>query len=138
MADQSIKVLLVDDDEDDYVVTRDLLLEAGRGVFQLDWVMTYEEAVAVIDEQEHAVYLLDYRLGERNGLEILRHAGGQNPQSPMILLTGQGDEVVDIAAMKEGAADYLVKSQLTAELLARSIRYAIERSRTSQSLRESE
>jgi len=136
MIEPPIKVLLVDDDEDDYVMTRDLLAEAGG--FQLDWVASYESAVAAVEQREHSVYLLDYRLGERNGLDILRHAGSQNPQSPMILLTGQGDELVDIAAMKQGAADYLIKGQLTADLLARSIRYAMERARASQSLRQSE
>jgi diguanylate cyclase (GGDEF)-like protein/PAS domain S-box-containing protein len=133
-----IKVLLVDDDEDDYVMTRELLSEAGSGAFQLDWVNAYEEALAAIARREHAVYLLDYRLGEWNGLDILRSAAGKSLQSPMILLTGQGDELVDIEAMKEGAADYLVKSQLTSDLLSRSIRYAMERAKASRSLRESE
>ncbi len=138
MTDRPIKVLLVDDDEDDYVMTRELLSEVGRGAFQLDWVFEYETAIEAIERHEHCVYLLDYRLGERSGLDILRTVGGKNLQSPMILLTGQGDELVDIEAMKEGAADYLVKGQLTSDLLARSIRYAMERSKASQSLRESE
>jgi diguanylate cyclase (GGDEF)-like protein/PAS domain S-box-containing protein len=138
MTEHPIRVLLVDDDEDDYVMTRELLSEAGSRAFQLDWVVSYEEAIEAIDRREHAVYLLDYRLGERNGLDILRRARGKSPQSPMILLTGQGDELVDIEAMKEGAADYLVKGQLTSDLLSRSIRYAMERSKASQSLRESE
>jgi diguanylate cyclase (GGDEF)-like protein/PAS domain S-box-containing protein len=138
MTEQTIKVLLVDDDEDDYIMTRELLSEAATGVFKLDWVSDFDEAIKVIERREYAVYLLDYRLGERSGLEILRNAGGKNPQSPMILLTGQGDDLVDIEAMKEGAADYLIKSQLTSDLLARSIRYAMERSKASQSLRESE
>jgi diguanylate cyclase (GGDEF)-like protein/PAS domain S-box-containing protein len=138
MSDSPIRVLLVDDDEDDFVMTRELLREAGPGAFQLDWICNYEEAIVAIERRDHAVYLLDYRLGEHSGLDILRSAGGRNPQSPMILLTGQGDELVDIEAMKEGAADYLVKSQLTSDLLARSIRYAMERSKASQSLRESE
>ena len=138
MTERPIRVLLVDDDEDDYVMTRELLSEAGTGAFQLDWVFDFEKAIEAIERREHAVYLLDYRLGERSGLDILRRAGGKSPQSPMILLTGQGDELVDIEAMKEGAADYLIKGQLTSDLLARSIRYAMERSKTSQSLRESE
>ena len=138
MTDRPIKVLLVDDDEDDYVMTRELLSEVGTGTFQLDWVFQYEKAIEAIDRREHDVYLLDYRLGEQNGLDILRSTTGKNLQSPMILLTGQGDEMVDIEAMKEGAADYLIKSQLTADLLARSIRYAMERAKASQSLRESE
>ena len=138
MTDLPIRVLLVDDDEDDYVMTRELLSEVGSGVFQLDWVFEYEEAIQAIERREHAVYLLDYRLGERSGLDILRSVGVKNLQSPMIFLTGQGDEMVDIEAMKEGAADYLIKSQLSADLLARSIRYAVERAKASQSLRDSE
>jgi diguanylate cyclase (GGDEF)-like protein/PAS domain S-box-containing protein len=138
MDEHPIRVLLVDDDEDDYVMTRDLLAEVGRGVFLLDWVVSYEEALAAIARSAHDVYLLDYRLGERNGLDILRRARGRTPRTPMILLTGQGDEAVDIEAMKAGAADYLVKGQLGPDLLARSIRYAMERSKASHSLRESE
>ncbi|HEV8370998.1 MAG TPA: EAL domain-containing protein [Pyrinomonadaceae bacterium] len=138
MRELPIRVLLVDDDEDDYVMTRELLSESGSSVFQLDWVFSYDEAIAAIDRREHDVYLLDYRLGEQSGLDILRHGGSKSPQSPMILLTGQGDELVDIEAMKEGAADYLIKSQLTSDLLARSIRYSMERSKASHSLRQSE
>ena len=138
MSERPIRVLLVDDDEDDYVMTRAMLSEAGGNVFRLDWVVSYEAAIEAIARREHDVYLLDYRLGECNGLDILRRANGKSPRAPMILLTGQGDEAVDIEAMKAGAADYLVKGQLSADLLARSIRYAIERSQASQSLRESQ
>src|ERR1051325_2283874 len=138
MTEHATKVLLVDDDEDDYVMTRELLSEAATGVFQLDWASDYDEAVAMIKRREHDVYLLDYRLGERSGLEILRAVGSKNPHSPMILLTGQGDDGIDLEAMREGAADYLIKGQLTSDLLARSIRYAMERAKASQSLRESE
>ena len=138
MSENPTRVLLVDDDEDDYVMTRELLSEAATGVFQLDWASDYDEAVAMIERREHDVYLLDYRLGERSGLEILRAAGNKSPQSPMILLTGQGDHFIDIEAMREGAADYLVKGQLTPDMLARSIRYSMERAKASQSLRESE
>lgn len=138
MTDRPIKVLLVDDDEDDYVMTKEILSEVGTGAFQLDWVFDYQQAIEAIERREHSVYLLDYRLGEHSGLDILRSVAGKNIQSPMILLTGQGDELVDIEAMKEGAADYLIKSQLTSDLLSRSIRYAMERAKASQSLRESE
>lgn len=138
MTDRPIKVLLVDDDDDDYVMTRELLSEVGTGAFELDWVFEYDKAIEAIEQRQHDVYLLDYRLGEQSGLDILRSVGGKHLQAPMILLTGQGDDLVDIEAMKEGAADYLLKSQLTSDMLARSIRYAMERSKTSQSLRESE
>ena len=133
-----IRALLVDDDEDDYVMTRDLLAELGRGAFQLDWVSSYEEASAAVGRGEHDVYLLDYRLGERSGLDLLREAGEEGRGAPMILLTGQGGDEVDAEAMRAGAADYLIKGSLEAPLLGRSIRYAVERARASRALRESE
>jgi len=78
----------------------------------------------------HDVYLLDYRLGEHTGMDLLRKAVKNGCRSPIILLTGQGDHELDIRAIKTGASDYLVKSEINADLLERSIRYAIERKRT--------
>jgi len=138
VSEHLIKVLLVDDDEDDYVMTRGLLADAwGRG-FRLDWVSSYDEAVAAVGRAEHDVYLLDYRLGAHSGLDILRATAGDVRRAPMILLTGQGDDEVDAEAMRAGAADYLVKGRIEAALLARSIRYAIERANSLRALRESE
>jgi PAS domain S-box-containing protein len=138
MAVTKIRVLLVDDDEDDYIITRDLLCEIGEMDFHLDWVGTYGTALDVMGRGEHDVYLVDFGLGERNGLELLREALASGCTAPIILLTGQGDHEVDIEAMKAGAADYLVKGQIAAPLLERSIRYAIERGQTLRALRNSE
>ncbi len=135
---EPVRVLLVDDDEDDYVLTRDLLAEIGKEKFDLEWVSTYETALEAIEQDGHYVYLLDYRLGEHNGLELLHEALRNGCRAPMILLTGQGDRQVDVEAMKAGAADYLVKGQIDAPVLERSIRYALERARALESLRESE
>ena len=63
-----IRVLLIEDDEDDYVLTRDLLSEIKGAPFHLDWVKDYDAALAVMTANRHDVYLLDYRLGARNGL----------------------------------------------------------------------
>ena len=138
MDKQQWSILLVDDDEDDYVMTRDLLAEIEGGRFRLDWVATYTAALEMIGRQQHDVYLLDYRLGAHNGLGLLREAVAHGCQAPMILLTGQGDRAVDLEAMKAGAADYLVKGQIDAPLLERAIRYAIERKRTEEALQESQ
>jgi PAS domain S-box-containing protein len=130
-----IRVLLVEDDEDDYVVTRDLLAEIPGCPFQLERIKDYETALEAIARNQHDVYLLDYRLGERTGLELLQEAVRRGCQAPIILFTGQGEREIDIEAMKAGAADYLTKGQIDAALLERSIRYAIERRRDREALR---
>ena len=138
MEDRGLRILLVDDDEDDYVMTRDLLSEIEGKRFDLDWVATYDDALEAMGRNEHDVYLVDYRLGERDGLELLREALGNGCRAPMILLTGQGDHDVDVEAMKIGAADYLTKDQTGTPLLERSIRYAIRRTEMLEALRESQ
>jgi PAS domain S-box-containing protein len=129
-----LRVLLVEDDEDDYVIIRDLLAEIEE--FDLDWVTDYDAALKVIGREEHDVCLLDYRLGGRSGLQLLREASGRGYATPMILLTGQGDREVDLQAMQAGAADYLIKGRIDAPLLERAIRYAF--ARTLKALGESE
>ena len=126
MEGQLLHILLVDDDEDDYVITRDLLAEVKDSRFNLDWMDTYDAARAIIAQNRHDVYLVDYRLGEHTGLELLDEAVQNGCRAPIILLTGQGDRTLDVEAMKMGAADYLVKGQIDAQLLERSIRYALE------------
>lgn len=133
-----IKVLLVEDDEDDYVFIDVLLSRIEGKRFALEWVKTYDAAIEVIKLHQHDVYLVDYHLGERNGLELLQEAILNDCKAPLILLTGQGDREVDVAAMKAGAADYLIKGKIDPPMLERSIRYSIERMRTLEALRESE
>lgn len=138
MQSRPLRILLVDDDEDDYILARDLLSDIRGREFNLDWVAAYDAALETIESNRHDVYLLDYRLGDRNGLELLREAVVNGCKAPMILLTGQGDHEVDLEAIKAGAADYLMKGQIDGPLLERSIRYAIERKRAEEALRESE
>jgi signal transduction histidine kinase len=133
-----LKVLLVEDDEDDYVFTRDLLDEmAGRPV-ELEWSQSYEHGLQRVLQNQFDVCLLDFRLGARTGLDLLREArvghgarGGDDPRvlAPIILMTGQGDQEIDIEAMRSGAADYLIKGEIDAAVLERSIRYAVQQRR---------
>src|SRR5271154_5455643 len=126
MPGNPFKILLVDDDEDDYIITRDLIARIGDRRYHLDWINDYEAGLAAVRRAEHDICLLDYRLGERAGLELLRESPTFNGRPPVILLTGQGDHEIDIEAMKAGAADYLIKSQLNTDTLDRAIRYAIQ------------
>ncbi|MBD2294020.1 response regulator [Anabaena sphaerica FACHB-251] len=136
MNDRIIKVLLIDDDEDDYILTRDWFKGFQVTGCELEWVESYQLAREVIARHQHDIYLVDYCLGADNGLELLREAIDKGCNCPFILLTGQGDQEIDLEAMKTGAVDYLEKSQLTAPLLERSIRYAIERKQTEQKIRQ--
>ena len=138
MHKNQVRALLVDDDEDDYVVTRDLLSESNSSAITLEWVATYSAALEAMARHDYDVCLVDYRLGERTGIELLREVVARRYTAPVILLTGQGDHEVDVAAMEAGAADYLVKGQFGASLLERSIRYAIKDARTLEALRASE
>lgn len=120
-----MRVLLVEDDEDDYLVTRRLLTEVYGERLSLEWIRGYEEALKALTECDYDVCLFDYRLGARNGLELLREVGAECYPAPIILLTGQGDREVDEAAARAGASDYLVKGETDAALLERAIRYSI-------------
>jgi len=133
---RALRVLIADDDEDDYVLTRELLMRIGRPRFQIDWTPSYERALEAIELNQHDVYLFDYHLGHADGLELLREALAKGCKAPIILLTGNDNWETDVEAMKAGAADYLVKGQLDARLLERSIRYALERTRAQAELIE--
>jgi signal transduction histidine kinase len=132
------RVLLIEDDEDDYRLVKDLLAETGRESYTIDWESSYDRGLDALCGDHYDVLLLDYRLGARTGLELLRDAAEKGCAAPVIFLTGQGDYDVDVEAMKGGAVDFLVKAEISARLLERSIRYAIERKRTQDALRESE
>lgn len=125
-------VLLVEDDEDDYLITQDLLSEIDPGGYELEWAADYEAGREAMARDAHDVCLLDYRLGARTGLELLREARARDYRAPIILLTGQEDREVDLEAMQAGAADYLVKGRFSADLLERSIRYSIAHRRNEQ------
>jgi signal transduction histidine kinase len=122
-----LNILLVDDDEDDFIVTADLLEDAQINKFNLDWVDNYQDALELISKNQHDVYLFDYRLGEYNGIDLLKESIELGCEKPIIMLTGLGDHTVDETSMKEGAADYLVKGQIDTALLERTIIHAIER-----------
>ena len=131
-----IKILLVEDDADDHAIIQHLLSKIPDTRFLLDWVTHYDAALKSLATHKYDVCLLDFRLGANNGLEVLAKAREKRWGTPIIFLTGQGEYEVDIRAMNLGASDYLVKDQLTAALLERSIRYAIERESSRKALQK--
>ena len=130
-----LKILLIEDDEDDFVITRDMLEEVERQSYNLKWIPDFDEGLDALSSEDFDVCLIDYRLGERTGLDFLQEAIANGSQSPLILLTGLFSHEVDSEAMKSGAADYLVKQQMTPLLLDRAIHHAIERKQAEEELR---
>jgi Flp pilus assembly CpaE family ATPase len=122
----AIRILLVEDDEDDYTLTRELLAEVEDEEFDLVWAPTYEDAILEIRRGGYDIFLVDYRLGRRSGLDLLCGPLQEGRLGPVIIITGQDAREVDVEAMKHGAAGYLVKSELRSRHLARTLRYAIE------------
>jgi PAS domain S-box-containing protein len=137
---QTIKILLIDDDADDFLITEGLLADVRNPscVYELEWCSDYALALEKMKQRAFDVYLLDFHMGKHNGLELLKTALAAGVQEPMIMLTGLGDVEIDSQAIKAGAADYLVKGQFSEDLLDRSIRHALDRSQMQRALKESE
>ncbi|HEX4009570.1 MAG TPA: EAL domain-containing protein [Solirubrobacteraceae bacterium] len=133
-----LRILLVEDDEDDYVLTQSMLLANGRARYDVDWEQSYADALQATRTTRHDLYLVDYRLGEHTGLDLVRTAWGTDPPAPVILLTGQDDYAVDLEATALGVTDYLVKGTIDGPSLERTIRYAVRQHQAMLDLRRSE
>ncbi len=120
-----LNILVVDDDEDDVVLIGRSLSEVRSTQFRVHWAPTYEEGLSSLCKGGFDACLLDYFLGARNGLELLQESVRRGCEVPTIMLTSRGNYGVDTEALRSGAADYLVKDQITADLLDRAIRYSI-------------
>lgn len=134
----TIRVLIVDDDEDDFFLTSDYLNDIRGKKFAIDWAKNFDEAVGKLISCEYDICFFDFLLGAKTGLDLLKRTIQEGCQSPVILLTGKGDHKIDMEAMRLGAVDYLIKSELDSEKLERCIRYSLERADTLKTLRESE
>jgi two-component system, cell cycle sensor histidine kinase and response regulator CckA len=133
-----LSVLLVEDDEEDYLLTRDVLARIDGIRYALHWVSDSRSALEAVNEREFDVCLVDYRLGPEDGIELVQRLVEGGHDLPVIVLTGQGDREVDLHAAQAGAADYLIKSEVSPALLERTIRYALRSRADLQALRESE
>ncbi|MDL0431973.1 EAL domain-containing protein [Marinobacter sp. TBZ242] len=136
--DPLLHILLIEDDEDDYLITRDLLHDSSPVSTRLDWVDSYQEGITSLETGRYAVALVDLSLGPDSGIDLIQEARERRITTPFILLTGQGDEELDARAVELGAADYLVKGAVDGHTLIRSIRYAIDRAMATESLANSE
>ena len=119
-------VLLIEDDEDDALLTTHMLSDAGPERYALTWARGWDEGLQQLLGGAYDVALVDFRLGERNGVELLTEAAARGSKVPVILLTGELEVEVDLAAMNAGAADFLNKSTVNPRELDRSIRYVMQ------------
>jgi len=122
-----VQVLLVDDDEDDFILARDVIEDIETAEYSVRWLQSYQDAVHALMTVPADVCLLDYRLGARTGIELLQEVRALGCEVPVIFLTGQTELELDVEAMHAGAEDFLIKGQFTARELERAIRYALER-----------
>ena len=133
-----IRVLIVDDDEEDFLITSEYIKQIQTYDFVIDWCYEHKKALEKMSKSEYDIYFVDYLLGGQTGLDLIRDAIKNNCEEPIVLLTGKGNHRVDMEAMKAGAFDYLVKSELNAEKMERSIRYSLEKTATLKALRINE
>ena len=138
MKENEIKVLLIEDNDDDQVLTSELLRGVKGTTYKIDWISGYADGLNAMLTGKADVCLIDYHLGEGNGIDLLTEATANGCGLPVILLTDQDDKEIDIKATQAGAADYLVKGTIDSSKLERSIRYALAHGRTLETLRESE
>jgi FixJ family two-component response regulator len=120
-----VRVLLIDDDDDEASLVRSLLSRVADVRYELDWVATYAEGLASIARDEHDAYLVDQHLGGRMGTDLVREARETGSLAALIMMTGQRERATDMAAMDAGATDYLMKGRTDTALLDRTLRYAI-------------
>ena len=123
----SIKVLIIDDDEEDYFLIQDILKDLTHMDIEVVWAADYRKGAELVALNSHDIHLIDYYLGAKTGLELIRDAIAKGVDKPLILLTGLDSREIDVEAIQIGAADYITKSSLNAESLERSIRHALER-----------
>ena len=131
----TLKILIIEDDRLQFRVTELLLANARSASFEIDWAQTFEDGLRLLLTGNYAACLLDFQLGARDGLELLRSARAEDCHTPVIFLTADSSERIDVAAMEAGASDYLVKGEITPRVLERSIRYSLKLGEAMRELR---
>ncbi len=127
MKRRRLNILLIDDNEQDYTITYGLLTEIEGWRFNLEWVSTYDDAVARLARERYDVCLLGRRLDKRQGLGFVHRVSENGLTIPLILLTRPEDRQLAVEAMKaQAVVDYLIKGEMNASLLRQSIRYGIK------------
>ncbi len=129
---------MVEDDEDDYVLINDCIKHLRAWKSEVKWIYRYDDAVEELSNNNYTICFSDYRLGAKNGIDLINDIQKRNCNTPVILLTGKGNYEIDIEAGRAGAFDYLIKADLDEDRLERTIRYTLERISNLQKIKDSE
>lgn len=132
--DNIIKVLLVEDNEGDVRLVKELLSHDCPGKFVIETVNRLQEAIETIKQKEFDVVLTDLSLPDSDGMETISHIQESNSNIPIVVLSGQDSESLATKIVQSGAQDYLVKGQGDGHLISKALRYAIERKRIQEGL----
>lgn len=135
---KKVRILIIEDDEDDFILASDLLKEVDPKKYEIKWAKTSFEALDSLSSDSFDVALVDHNLGHITGIDIITKAKEIGVKLPFIMLTGQKDDATDINALLAGAADFLVKNEVTSQILSRSIRYTIEQNKILEELKNQE
>ncbi len=133
-----IRVLLVEDDPGDARLVRMALSGSDHLSYEVEVFEQLSTAIERLGESSFDVALVDLSLPDSKGLDIISKISAEDPKIPIVVLTGLNDEEMGVQALQKGAEDYLIKGPDVINLLARSIRYSIERKKTKEALTESE
>ncbi len=126
---------MIDDDRMQFRVTQAHFKNFQSQVYELEWATTYEEGLGRLLAGGYIACLLDYQLGPKDGLQLIREAVAAGCRTPIVFLTADSSSQVDIEAMNAGALDYLVKGEISPRSLERSLRYALKLGDTLEALR---
>jgi diguanylate cyclase (GGDEF)-like protein len=129
------RVLLIDDDRMQCLITEACFAQFRQEKYQIDWADSYDEGLKKLLVGGYSACLLDYQLGSRDGLSLIREAMAAGCRVPIIFLTAEKGENIDMQAMEAGALDYLIKGEINTYALERSLRYALKMGETLEALR---
>ena len=138
MEKTSLEVLLIEDNPDDAYLVEEMLQDEGWPEIHLSHAEGLTQGFELAAARDFDAVLLDLILPESQGLDTFRKVRRRLPDAPVVVLTGLDDETMALAALQSGAQDYLPKNDISATLLRRTIRYAIERKRSESALLRSE
>lgn len=136
MAKKRWRVLMVDDDEEEYIITKEILSGDRNNQFRIIWVSTVEAALGEIEKDHFDAVLVDYDLGKNTGLDLLQEVHSKGSHIPLIIHTGRPIEFFEDNQIPYDYCDIISKNDVTAPLLEQSIRYAIERKKIEEELRK--